>query len=29
MAKRYELADVAWIVDADLFTESHDRRRTA
>ncbi|MGN4052661.1 transposase, partial [Pseudomonas sp. SM4] len=27
MAKRYELSDEAWIVVADLFTETHGRGR--
>ena len=27
MAKRYEISDEAWTVVADLFTESHGRRR--
>lgn len=29
MAKRYELSDEAWIVVADLFTETHGRGRPA
>ncbi|CAG8871239.1 hypothetical protein PS627_04364 [Pseudomonas fluorescens] len=27
MAKSYKLSDEAWIVVADLFTETHGRRR--